>query len=438
MTVTKIEIKSSNDSDATIFGLANSVLVGVPSTLLNSLISSSGGAPIAVKAIVASPAIVGDFVFSMKEEGGGYSFSGSGLSNFVVNGTVQFAVATAINTAAVGLGATVGIPLTAVVGIGTAVWMAINNPLVNDITNGVTNSVINALNAIKEHWNNGTLDEAFLDALDKAIHEINQTTNGIAETILDWLDGLAGTPDDAFPISDAITAMVNWFENAFSTPIVLDLNNNGIEYIKNDSLSNVFFDIDADGFAEKTEWIKPTDGFLVRDLNGNGKIDSQAEMFGDNGGTSAYAKLASLNSNNTGASANALTSADAAWNTLRVWQDLNSNGKTDAGELKTLSSLGITSVGLQSSTVTSLAGHKVAGTSTFVKSGVTQKAADVVFDVDQENSWWLGGASEIKAEALFVPLSRGYGEVKSLHFAVSENATLMTQVKSLATMTIAG
>ena len=182
----------------------------------------------------------------------------------------------------------------------------------------------------------------------------------MAEWMLDFFDGLVDSPENLYPVSNAIVAMVEWFNNAFSTPIVLDLNNNGIEYIKNDSLSSVFFDIDADGFAEKTEWIKPTDGFLVRDTNGNGRIDSQAEMFGDNGGTSAYAKLALLNSNNTGASANAITSADtAAWNTLRVWQDTNSNGKTDAGELTTLLSLGITSIGLQSSTATSLSGRKV-------------------------------------------------------------------------------
>jgi hypothetical protein len=157
---------------------------------------------------------------------------------------------------------------------------------------------------------------------------------------------------------------------------VLDLDNDNIEYIPNTATSGVFFDIDADGFAEKTEWIKPDDGFLVRDTNSNGVIDSQAELFGDNAGTTAYAKLAALNTNNTGASANAITSADTAWNTLKVWQDLNSNGKTDAGELKTLATLGITSIGLQSSTATTLNGHAVAGTSTFVKNGVTHKAAD--------------------------------------------------------------
>ncbi len=93
-------------------------------------------------------------------------------------------------------------------------------------------------------------------------------------------------------VACALADMVGAFTDACSvSPIVLDLNNNGIEYIKNDSVSSIFYDIDADKFAEKTEWIKPTDGFLVRDLNNNGRIDSQAEMFGDNGGTSAYAKL---------------------------------------------------------------------------------------------------------------------------------------------------
>ncbi len=158
-------------------------------------------------------------------------------------------------------------------------------------------------------------------------------------------------------VACALADMVGAFTDACSvSTIVLDLNNNGIEYIKNDSVSSIFYDIDADKFAEKTEWIKPTDGFLVRDLNGNGKIDSQAEMFGDNGGTNAYAKLALLDTNHD----NKITAADTAWNTIKVWQDLNSDGKTDAGELKTLDQLGITSLSLQTSTTSYLAGHNVA------------------------------------------------------------------------------
>lgn len=41
------------------------------------------------------------------------------------------------------------------------------------------------------------------------------------------------------------------------------------------------FDFDANGFAESAGWVAPADGLVVRDLNGNGTIDSGRELFGD-------------------------------------------------------------------------------------------------------------------------------------------------------------
>jgi hypothetical protein len=117
-------------------------------------------------------------------------------------------------------------------------------------------------------------------------------------------DVIQGAQSAAAEISGAIKQMAEDLARALLTPVCVDLDNDGLEYIANTATSGVFFDIDADGFAEKTEWIAPDDGFLVRDLNNNGVIDSQAEMFGDNGGTTAYAKLAALNTNNTGAITN--------------------------------------------------------------------------------------------------------------------------------------
>jgi hypothetical protein len=134
--------------------------------------------------------------------------------------------------------------------------------------------------------------------------EVLDALNQMGIDIVDYFDELFDSPEDPFPASNAITAMAQALAEFFPTPIVLDLDNDNIEYIPNTATSGVFFDIDADGFAEKTEWIKPDDGFLVRDTNNNGVIDSQAELFGDNAGTTAYAKLASLNTNNTSASAN--------------------------------------------------------------------------------------------------------------------------------------
>jgi len=96
---------------------------------------------------------------------------------------------------------------------------------------------------------------------------------------------LSGVAPESY-ISDAAAA----FDRAFTSPIVFDLDNNGFGLLH--AQDGVHFDIDADGFAEKTGWIKPTEAFLVRDVNGNGVIDSQAEMFGTDATSTAAQKLA--------------------------------------------------------------------------------------------------------------------------------------------------
>ena len=61
-------------------------------------------------------------------------------------------------------------------------------------------------------------------------------------------------------------------------PIALDLNNNG----KIDTLSlenGVLFDHNGDEIAFKSSWISGVDGILVRDIDGDGKITSGAELF---------------------------------------------------------------------------------------------------------------------------------------------------------------
>ena len=63
-------------------------------------------------------------------------------------------------------------------------------------------------------------------------------------------------------------------------PIALYLNNNG----KIDTLSlenGVFFDHNGDEIAFKSSWVNSSDGILVRDIDGDGKITSGAELFGN-------------------------------------------------------------------------------------------------------------------------------------------------------------
>jgi hypothetical protein len=102
-------------------------------------------------------------------------------------------------------------------------------------------------------------------------------------------------------------------------PLTLDLDGDGLELTGVNSLS-ASFDFNADGYAERSGWVRPDDGILVRDLNGNGRIDNITEMFG--GTTSGFAQLALLDGNQDG-------KVDAADNGLA---DFNGDGTVDAND----------------------------------------------------------------------------------------------------------
>jgi hypothetical protein len=110
-------------------------------------------------------------------------------------------------------------------------------------------------------------------------------------------------------------------------PLVLDLDGDGLELTREDS-SKIYFEMDTDGFAERSAWVKPDDGFLARDVNNNGKVDNASELFG-NATTDGFTALRSLDSNADGK----ITSADTAWSQLRVWRDLDQDGVTEDEEI---------------------------------------------------------------------------------------------------------
>ena len=85
-------------------------------------------------------------------------------------------------------------------------------------------------------------------------------------------------------------------------PIILDLDGDGLETVG--LASNIYFDHDGDGVLTKTGWVGKDDALLVWDRNGNGSIDTGAELFGDftplpNGtlAPNGFAALAALDSN---------------------------------------------------------------------------------------------------------------------------------------------
>lgn len=131
------------------------------------------------------------------------------------------------------------------------------------------------------------------------------------------------------PIEEKVTLGV-------ASPIVLDMNGDGIRTTSY-ATASVMFDIDGDGDLDRTAWISSADAFLAIDRNGNGKIDGAGDLFGGMERGVGYAKLSEFDTNGDGA----ITADDAGYGLLSVWQDANSNGITDDGELTAVSTAGV-------------------------------------------------------------------------------------------------
>lgn len=130
-------------------------------------------------------------------------------------------------------------------------------------------------------------------------------------------------------------------------PLVIDLDGNGFDIT--DRKNGTYFDLNADGYAEKTDWTR-TDGWLALDLNGNGKIDDGSELFGDHtkladGSFAAdgFAALAQYDTNGDGV----IDAQDDIFSQLRIWRDANGNGQSDSGELIGLAEAGVSSISLK-------------------------------------------------------------------------------------------
>jgi len=157
-------------------------------------------------------------------------------------------------------------------------------------------------------------------------------------------------------------------------PVVIDLDQDGAEFL--DRSAGVAYDYDGDGVTDSTGWVSADDGLLFRDANGNGTVDGASEfVFGGNGVTDLQALAAQYGSE--------LNSSDADFARFGVWQDANSNGLAEAGEVHSLTSLGITSIGLTSDGQSYAAANGdvlVAGTGTYVRAdGTTGSLADAAF-----------------------------------------------------------
>ncbi|MEL6707915.1 MAG: putative Ig domain-containing protein, partial [Pseudomonadota bacterium] len=162
-------------------------------------------------------------------------------------------------------------------------------------------------------------------------------------------------------------------------PIVLDLDGDGVDLVRR-KRSNATFDYQGNGAQADTGWISGSDAFLVIDRDNDGLITQGSELSlaaEDEAARSGLQGLARLDSNGDGL----VDGDDARFGELRIWQDANENGVTDAGELRTLDEEGIVSLSL------SVAGQQgrvkvtknaITAVTTFTRAnGATGTAADV-------------------------------------------------------------
>jgi len=152
-------------------------------------------------------------------------------------------------------------------------------------------------------------------------------------------DGVALTNVTRTDVFSLVSGQNDMTRDAAITPIVIDLDGNGIHTISRDD-ATAGFDLFGNGSAVKSGWISGGDGFLAVDKNGNGQIDSINELFGGSAKGAGFANLASYDSNGDGL----VNDADAAFGQLMIWRDLNGNHSTDAGELMSLAQAGVASL----------------------------------------------------------------------------------------------
>ncbi|MCA3456646.1 MAG: hypothetical protein ING01_05285, partial [Rhodobacter sp.] len=209
-----------------------------------------------------------------------------------------------------------------------------------------------------------------------------------------------------------------------TSPLILDLDGDGVETLGQNFY--IHFDHDKNGFAERTGWAGADDGLLVFDRNGNGSIDNGSELFGNHSGSgpgwaNGFAALAEFDSNLDGR----IDASDAAFASLRVWKDANSNGLTDAGELLTLQQAGVGSLSLSYTTGTAVDAqgnsHLQLGSYTTTH-GATRQMTDVWFTVDTMRTRDLN-LVEVPDDVSALPDIDGIGNMHSLHQAMARDSS---------------
>jgi len=187
-------------------------------------------------------------------------------------------------------------------------------------------------------------------------------------------------------------------------PIAIDLDQQGFSFT-NVSDSNVFFDVNGDGWKHRISWVTPGEGLLAYDPNGKGAVTDVSQI-----ALAAYLPgaqtdlqgLAAFDTNHDGV----FDKNDADWGKFGIWRDSNQNGISDAGEFKTLGDMGVASISLTSDNQFSVVnGDTIHGVAKVTMvDGTTRNAADVTLayskDVQVHNA---DGSTSVVTPTSFSP-----------------------------------
>ncbi|WP_316199208.1 beta strand repeat-containing protein [Bradyrhizobium sp. SZCCHNS2002] len=305
---------------------------------------------------------------------------------------------------------------------------------------GADGTVHNLYNLTEIHISNNSLD----GGIDISAADSSGTVGWTGHiTPLGVLSTVTGTlpSDPAFPNGGTVTlpawtaATASMFLNSsagnVTDPIVLDLSSGatGVELTAIDD-SSAYFDLHGTGTPVHTGWVGANTGILVNP-NPDGSITNISNLFG-NSSTDGFTALQSIDSNQDGV----INSSDSAFSSLKVWLDSNGNGVADSGELYSLSSLNITSIGLNSKAVNeTVNGNLIGSLATFTRSDdSTGQVAEAFFKNNTMDSQFSGSYT-LNPAVLLLPNLRGYGTLPDLYIAMSMDSTLLGMVQDLVNET---
>ncbi|MGO7530081.1 calcium-binding protein, partial [Rhizobium ruizarguesonis] len=250
------------------------------------------------------------------------------------------------------------------------------------------------------------------------LHLAGDALNWFAENVLE-------------PIVDALTLPdgIRPFIPSLRDPLILDLDGLGVSLTPLAG-SPAHFDFTGSGFATQTGWVSSGDGMLITAPLDGSTVKAENVLGALSG--NAFADLKALDSNDDGV----IDAGDSGFANLRVWVD-NGDASSNAGELHTLSELGITSISLSHTVVNqTMNGNTVVSSATFTRVIDGQTHTNTISEVDfatntQATKFVRPPGFAYSESAMALPELIGYGHLPDLWAAMTLNQDLMNSVKSI-------